>query len=31
VLHEGLLVASLPQSEATAEIIMAYTTGGMPQ
>jgi ribose transport system ATP-binding protein len=31
VLHEGLLVASLPQSEATAEIIMAYATGGIPQ
>ncbi|MFC1974948.1 sugar ABC transporter ATP-binding protein [Chloroflexota bacterium] len=30
VLHEGLLVASLPKSKATAEVIMTYATGGLP-
>lgn len=31
VLHEGLLVTSLSRSEATAEAIMAYATGGLPK
>ena len=31
VLHEGLLVASIPGNEATPEIIMAYATGGLPE
>jgi ribose transport system ATP-binding protein len=31
VLHEGLLAASLRRNEATAELIMAYATGGLSQ
>ncbi|MBN1995897.1 MAG: sugar ABC transporter ATP-binding protein [Anaerolineae bacterium] len=31
VLHQGTLVASLRQNEATAEAIMAYATGGLPK
>jgi ribose transport system ATP-binding protein len=31
ILHEGSLIASLPRSEATAEVIMTYATGGLPQ
>ena len=31
VLHEGVLVASLPQSETSVEIIMAYAAGGIPE
>jgi ribose transport system ATP-binding protein len=30
VLHEGVLVASLPRSETSAEAVMAYMTGGLP-
>ena len=30
VLHEGMLVASLPGSKATAEAVMAYATGDYP-
>ena len=30
VLHQGMLVTSLPQHEATAEKIMTYAAGGRP-